>query len=53
MKKDAPRQARRQRALARLTVNPARRGDAEYMAKKNAEFAALHSALGLPKPAPL
>lgn len=43
----AKQQARRQRALARFTINPARRDDPDYVARKERELAALKSALGV------
>jgi hypothetical protein len=41
IKNDAPRQARRQRALARFTVAPTRHADSAYLARKAVELAAL------------
>lgn len=41
--KDAPRQARRQRALERF--NPKRKTDEEYMARKHEELASLQRVL--------
>lgn len=43
--KDAPRQARRQRALDRFSIDPKRKTDPEYMARKHAELASLQRAL--------
>jgi len=39
--KDAPRQARRQRALERFSIDKSRKDDAAYMARKHVELAAL------------
>jgi len=47
VKKDAPRQERRTRALARFRVNPKRTDDAAYVARKEQEQHALRIALGL------
>ena len=47
VKKDAPRQARRARALARLDINPSRADDPAYVARKEQERHALRTALSL------
>jgi len=39
-------QARRQRALNRFSLDPTRRDDAAYQARKEQELVALRSALG-------
>lgn len=44
--KDAKSQARRQRALDRFSVDPKRKTDEEYMARKTTELASLERALG-------
>lgn len=46
VKKDAPRQERRARALARFSINPHRADDSTYVARKEQERHALHTALG-------
>lgn len=45
--KDAPRQARRQRALDRFSIDPKRKTDEEYMARKHEELASLQRVLPL------
>ena len=48
MKKDQPRQARRQRALERFTIDGERaKKDPEYKQRKEAELASLKRALGV------
>lgn len=50
VKKDAPRQARRTRALARFSISRRTADDVEhaaYLARKEQERHALHAALGI------
>lgn len=47
VKKDAPRQRRRQGALDRFKVNRTRKDDKEYMGRKDRELASLKSSLGI------
>ena len=47
MKKTAKQQARRQRALARFSINRERLHDTEYVARKEQELTALKAALGV------
>lgn len=46
VKKDAPRQTRRARALARFSISPSRTDDPAYVARKKQERHALRTALG-------
>lgn len=47
VKKDALRQERRTRALARFRINPKRTDDVTYVVRKEREHHALQTALGL------